>query len=88
VSRKKTAKDGPPRSPEDDELQSQEMMTVANDLLRGYLALTQRGYHPRTVAMAMMGATINLFDVLDLNRELPSLLRAIADRVEEGLAKG
>ncbi|MET0179993.1 MAG: hypothetical protein ABW194_05860 [Novosphingobium sp.] len=60
------------------------MTDVANDLLRGYLALIERGHHQRTIAEAMLGATVNLFDVLDLNGELPALLRAIADRVERG----
>ncbi|MET0251542.1 MAG: hypothetical protein ABW203_05120 [Novosphingobium sp.] len=71
----------PASSVERDLVESEEMMLVANDLLRGYLTLTARGYHPRTVAMAMMGATVNLFDALELNGELPGLLRAIADRV-------
>jgi hypothetical protein len=84
VQRNPAAKGGSALSLDGDQLQSEEMMAVANDLLRGYLALTERGYHPRTVAMAMMGATVNLFDVLDLNAELPPLLRAIAERVDEG----
>jgi hypothetical protein len=32
----------------------------------------------------MLNATVNLFDVLDLTAELPPLLRAIADRIEQG----
>lgn len=67
-----------------DVLHAEEMTDVANDLLRGYLALIERGHHQRTIAEAMLGATVNLFDVLDLNGELPALLRAIADRVERG----
>jgi hypothetical protein len=60
------------------------MTDVADDLLRGYLALIERGHHQRTIAEAMLSATVNLFDVLDLSGELPPLLRATADRIERG----
>jgi hypothetical protein len=76
-----TAKDVVPAQ-DCEPLLAEDMAAVANELLRGYMALSGRGYRPRRIAFAMMGATINLFDVLDLNAELLPLLRATEDRVK------
>ncbi|MET0179556.1 MAG: hypothetical protein ABW194_03615 [Novosphingobium sp.] len=69
-----------------DLLHSDEMKDVAGNLLRGYLVLLSHGHHQRTIAHAMLGATLNLYDLLERSSELPELLRAIADRLEYGRA--
>src|SRR5215207_5211187 len=63
-------------------LRTEDMIDVANELLRSYLVLIQRGHHQRAIAEAMLGATVNLFDVLELGDELPVVLRALAERLE------
>ena len=75
-----------PGPAEEDVILADEMGEVANELLRGYLALIERGHHQSTIAEAMLAATVNLFDVLDLNNEVPALLRTIADRLDKGSA--
>lgn len=70
----------------EDLLHSDEMKDVAGNLLRGYLVLLSRGHHQRMIAHAMLGATLNLYDLLGRSSELPELLRAIADRLEYGRA--
>lgn len=58
---------------------------VSRDFLDGYRQLVeQQGMLPVTVASAMLSATVNLYELLGMKADLPSLLRAMADRLEYG----
>lgn len=72
--------------PADHVLDAEDMIDVANDLLRSYLVLIERGHQQAAIAEAMLGATINLFEVLDPGAEIPDVLRALAERIERGSA--
>ena len=53
-------------------------------MLEGYRKLVGEGFPPGTVAFAMLGATVNLYQMFGITQSLPDTLRAIADRIEEG----
>lgn len=53
------------------------------NMLAGYVDLVRQGKPDQTIAFAMMGATLNFYDMFGLNAGLPQLLRSIADRIED-----
>jgi hypothetical protein len=57
---------------------------VSRDFLRGYRRLVEDGMLPVTVASAMLGATINLYEMFGMEADLPGMLRTMADRLEHG----
>lgn len=57
---------------------------VSNDFLEGYRRLVEGGMLPVTVASAMLGATVNLYELFGMKADLPVMLRAMADRLEHG----
>lgn len=57
---------------------------VSRDFLEGYRRLVEEGMMPVTVASAMLGATVNLYDMFGMRSDLPAMLRAMADRLEYG----
>lgn len=57
---------------------------VSREFLEGYRMLVERGMVPATVAFAMLSATVNLYEMFDMKTQLPGILRATADRLEEG----
>jgi hypothetical protein len=58
--------------------------SVSHDFLQGYRRLVEEGMLPVTVASAMLGATINLYEMFGMRADLPGMLRTMADRLEHG----
>jgi hypothetical protein len=65
------------------ELPFEEFASVSSELMNAYLALIRRGMPEKSIAFAMVGATVNLYHALNIIDELPDILRAVADRVEQ-----
>ena len=55
---------------------------VSNEMLKGYSKLVSIGLPPNSIAMAMLGATVNLYRMFDMTNELPATLRALADQLD------
>lgn len=55
-------------------------------MLESYRMLVVEGFPPGTIAFAMLGATVNLYEMFGMTNSLPDTLRAIADRIESGSA--
>ena len=55
---------------------------VADMLTVGYQRLVDRGLSGQMVAYAILGATVNLYDIFGLSHDLPHLFRELADRIE------
>lgn len=55
---------------------------ISESMLEGYARLVRAGLPGQTIALAMLGATLNLYDIFGLRSELPSLLRGLADKIE------
>ena len=68
---------------DDAPLSHESFVDVSRMLMQGYSELVGRGMPPSRVADAMLGATINFYDIFGLVDELPDTLRAIAERIEE-----
>ena len=56
---------------------------VTQTMLEGYCDLIEAGMPESSIAHAMLGATLHLYDAFDLTGPLPALLRATADRLEQ-----
>ena len=56
--------------------------TVSTSLLDGYARLVTTGLRPDAVGLAMLGATVNLYEMFDMSDALPSALRIMAERIE------
>ena len=52
-------------------------------MMEGYARFVRLGLPGQTIGLAMLGATINLFDLFDMGADLPHLLRGLADKLEE-----
>ena len=59
-----------------------DFVEVAESLMDGYAKLISKGSPASTVALAMLGATLNLYEMLGMRAELPDLLRSVADQIE------
>ncbi|MFT4056786.1 MAG: hypothetical protein QM681_19935 [Novosphingobium sp.] len=57
---------------------------VSHQLATIYGRLAERGLPASTVAVAMLGATVNFYECFGLSAELPGQLRALADLMEYG----
>jgi hypothetical protein len=57
---------------------------ISRGFLEGYRTLIDQGMLPATIASAMLGATVNLYEMFEMKSQLPSILRAMADRLEDG----
>lgn len=55
---------------------------VSRTLLESYSDLVAQGLPPASVAFAMMGATVNFYKLFGMSAELPELLRALADSMQ------
>lgn len=63
-----------------------EFQEVSENFLRGYTRFVELGFPSRTIGLAMLGATVNVYTLLELRKELPDLLRKLADNLEnEGM---
>ena len=59
-----------------------ELGEVSRALATGYARLAERGIPPEMVTVAMLNATVNVFSMFEKRTELPSLLRELADTIE------
>ncbi|MBC2665228.1 hypothetical protein H7F51_06835 [Novosphingobium flavum] len=55
---------------------------VSAAMLEGYAKFVRVGLPGQTVALAMLGATINLYEMFGMRGDLPEILRAMASRIE------
>lgn len=55
---------------------------VADSFMEGYARLSKLGLPDETIALAMLGATVNLYDLFGIRGDLPGVLRSLADRLE------
>lgn len=60
-----------------------EMVEVSDALMAGYVRLVRQGMPCEMVGYAMLGATINLYDMFGMPASLPQILRSLADRIEQ-----
>ena len=67
---------------EHEQVHFSEYSAVMQLLLNGYAELVTSGRPDQTIARAMMGATLNFYEMFGLSGELPHLLRSLADRIE------
>ncbi|QIG53204.1 hypothetical protein G6N82_02685 [Altererythrobacter sp. BO-6] len=61
---------------------------VSEALMAGYAKLMRQGMPCEMVGFAMLGATINLYDMFGMRASLPELLREAADRIESKTSSG
>jgi hypothetical protein len=59
-----------------------DFLEISQAMTEGYARLMRNGLPAHTVALAMLGATLNLYDMFGLRSELPDLLRSLADKLE------
>ncbi|WP_150125009.1 hypothetical protein [Tsuneonella mangrovi] len=61
-----------------------DFIAVSETMMKGYSRFIDLGLPRHTIALAMLGGALNLYDMFDMRPELPELLRSIADRIENG----
>ena len=59
-----------------------DFVEVSESFIKGYSRFETVGMPGKTVCLAMLGATLNMFNVLGMYEELPRLLRRLADEIE------
>lgn len=59
-----------------------EFQEVSGNFMRGYKRFIDLGFPKETIGLAMLGATINMYKMLEIRRELPDLLRKLAEKIE------
>ena len=52
-------------------------------MLDGYVELVRKGKPDQAIALAMMGATLNFYEMFGMLEDLPDFLRSLADRIED-----
>lgn len=60
-----------------------EFALVSQQLTASYARLAAMGMPQHAVATAMLGATVNLYECFGMTADLPAVLRALADRLEQ-----
>lgn len=65
-----------------DSPQFREFQKVSEDFLRGYRRFVDMGFPPEAIGLAMLGATINMYTILEIQKDLPDLFRKLADKIE------
>ncbi|MGF7153230.1 hypothetical protein GGR40_000972 [Novosphingobium gossypii] len=65
------------------ELDYRQFALVSQQLTASYARLSAMGMPQHAVATAMLGATVNLYECFGMTAELPAVLRALADRLEQ-----
>lgn len=59
-----------------------EFQEVSENFVRGYKRFVELGFPSETIGLAMLGATINMYTMLEIREQLPDLLRKVAQRIE------
>lgn len=65
-----------------DPLTLSDFAEVSASMMEGYARFVRIGLPGQTVALAMLGATINLYDMFGMRSDLPDILRGMASRIE------
>ena len=55
---------------------------VADSFIEGYYKFVKKGNPGETVALAMLGATINIYEMFGMKTKLPLLFRSLAEQIE------
>ncbi|MBS0474545.1 MAG: hypothetical protein JSR28_05265 [Proteobacteria bacterium] len=55
---------------------------ISESMMSGYARFVKLGVPGQTVALAMLGATVNLYRMFEMQEELPDLLRGLASSLE------
>lgn len=63
-------------------LHYKECSNISDALLKQYASLVTEGRSGRIIALAMLAATLNVYDMFGLESELPDLFRNLADKIE------
>jgi len=61
----------------------EEFLEISESMMNGYARFVKLGLPGPMIALAMLGATVNLYEMFDMRDELPELLRALANRLED-----
>jgi hypothetical protein len=67
---------------EQDSPRFREFQEVSEDFLKGYRRFVDLGFPSEAIGLAMLGATVNMYMILEIQKQLPDLLRKLADRIE------
>lgn len=59
-----------------------EFQEISESMMNSYARFVKVGLPGQTVALAMLGATVNLYQMFDMDEELPPLLRGLATWLE------
>ena len=59
-----------------------DFLAVSESMMSGYAKFAALGMPRNSIALAMLGGAINLYQMFSLQAELPTLLRSIADFME------
>lgn len=60
---------------------------VAQAFTDGYVRLISNGSPASEIALAMLRATLNVYEMFGLRTELPALFRSLADQIETDKAQ-
>lgn len=66
-----------------DSMHFRDLVEVSDSLMAGYARFVRQGLPGEMVGVAMLGATINFYDIFEMRSKLPHLLRSLADRIEQ-----
>ncbi|WFL75957.1 hypothetical protein P7228_08020 [Altererythrobacter arenosus] len=66
-----------------DPMHYRDLVEVSDSLMAGYARFIRQGLPGEMVGAAMLGATVNLYDIFEMRDSLPHLLRSLADRIEQ-----
>lgn len=66
-----------------DSMHFRDLVEVSDSLMAGYAKFVRQGLPGEMVGVAMLGATINFYDIFEMRGKLPQLLRSLADRIEQ-----
>jgi hypothetical protein len=58
-----------------------DFIEVAETFIASYSKFTRRGIPGPTIGVAMLGATVNVYEMFGMTEDLPNLLRLIADQI-------
>ena len=67
---------------ENSSLHFADFQEISESMMNGYARFVKLGLPGQTVALAMLGATVNLYQMFDMHEDLPDLLRGLATRLE------
>ena len=70
-----------------DSIPFRDLSEVSENLMTGYGRLVELGHPREAVGAAMMGGLVNLYEMFDMQADLPGLLRILADRIEHDAAE-